>query len=177
MNSFEKGISDLLDAYSQLTEEVSNTSLWLVGPAETDIEHLGLTPELAARDSVRFVGYTECPESYMAAADVFCLPSYREGFGTVIIEAAACGLPSVGTRISGLKDAICNNETGILVDVRDVDSLRDAMHLLASDEALRSKLGVAARKRAQRLFDQSAVVSRLMAFFEIQLEQRGSHGN
>ena len=50
----------------------------------------------------------------MATADVFCLPSYREGFGTVIIEAAACGTPSIGSNIYGISDAILDKETGLL---------------------------------------------------------------
>ena len=64
-----------------------------------------------------------CPERFMAAADVFCLPSYREGFGMAIIEAASAGIPSIGTRIYGVTDAIDEGKTGCLYAPRNVDEL------------------------------------------------------
>ena len=59
----------------------------------------------------------------MQAADIFCLPSYREGFGSSIIEAAACGLPAIASRIYGLTDAVKEGETGLLVNPGNVTGL------------------------------------------------------
>jgi hypothetical protein len=99
-----------------------------------DEEALTGTVRSAAGANLRLVGMTEAPERYMAAGDVFCLPSYREGFGAVIIEAAAAGLPAIGSRIYGITDAIGDGVTGILVAAADVEGLADAMRLLALDE-------------------------------------------
>ena len=96
---------------------------------------------LPCSDHVRFVGMTNRPEDYMAAADIFCLPSYREGFGSVIIEAAAAGIPAVASRIYGLTDAVDDGETGLLHAAADVDSIDSTLRTLVSDADLRGRMG------------------------------------
>lgn len=98
----DKGLMDLGAALKMLVETGIDARLLLVGPDEDELlpklrESMG---DHAAR--LNAVGPTSEPERYMMAADVLCLPSYREGFGTVIIEGAACGLPCVATRIYGV---------------------------------------------------------------------------
>ena len=105
----------------------------------------------------------------MAAADVFCFPSHREGFGTVIIESAACGIPSVGTKIHGLTDSIVDGETGFLINTGDVLALNNAMQTLALDKPLRLSMGNAARNRAEEVFNQKIVVPRLIDFLDAEL--------
>ena len=80
-----------------------------------------------------FTGFTARPESYMAAADILCLPSLREGFGMVALEAAACGLPCVGTNIYGLRDAIADKKSGLLVAVEDENALLIGLKTLIYD--------------------------------------------
>ena len=138
----EKGVPDLLDAFRQLRKEFVNLHLLLVGPDEE-----GLLTD-SAMDGLQVVGYTKKGDAYMAAADIICLPSYREGFGSVIIEGAACGLPAVASRIYGVTDAVVENVTGLLHPAGDIASLTDALRLLASDERLRKELGNNAYERA-----------------------------
>jgi len=165
----DKGIFELVEAYSEVSKKVSNTSLWLVGPVETDIDVLlDLVKKLNIK-SISFMPYTSAPETFMAAADVFCLPSRREGFGTVIIEAAACGIPAIGSRIYGLTDAIVDQETGFLVDMGNINALSDKMILLGSDDSLRERLGAAAMKRAHLLYSQETVVQGLLDFIKNEL--------
>jgi glycosyltransferase involved in cell wall biosynthesis len=80
----------------------------------------------------------------MAAADIFCLPSYREGFGQVIIETAACEVPTVASRIYGIKDAIDDGNTGLLFQVGNVDDLKLALTRLVVNSTLRISMGEAA---------------------------------
>lgn len=162
----EKGIIELIEAYSKVTKRCRNTSLWLVGPAETNIDKLEELIKKLQVDSIQFMPYTTVPETFMAAADVFCLPSHREGFGTVIIESASCGIPAIGTRIYGLSDSIVDEETGFLVDRGDVIGLCEKMVILASDENLRERLGSSARKRAHALFSQRIVIQGLLNFID-----------
>ena len=165
----DKGILELVKAYSEVSKKVSNTSLWLVGPAETDIDVLlDLIKKLKIK-SVLFMPYTTAPETFMAAADVFCLPSRREGFGTVIIEAASCGIPAIGSSIYGLTDAIVDEETGFLVDMGNINALAKKMILLGSDDSLRERLGDTAMKRAHLLYSQEIVVQGLRDFIEDEL--------
>lgn len=165
----DKGILELVKAYSEVSKNVSKTSLWLVGPVETDIDVLLDLIKKLKINSILFMPYTTAPEKFMAAADVFCLPSRREGFGTVIIEAAACGIPAIGSRIYGLTDAIVHEETGFLVDMGNINALTDKMILLGSDNSLRQRLGHTAMKRAHSLYSQEIVVQGLLDFIEDEL--------
>ena len=100
----------------------------------------------------------------MMASDVLCLPSYREGFGSVIIEAAACGIPAIGSRIYGITDAIDHNITGVLVNNKK--ELQNAMLKLAGDKNLRLLLGDNALKRALSDFSQERVIDAFVSFID-----------
>ena len=108
----------------------------------------------------------------MAAADIFCLPSYREGFGSSVLEAAACGVPSVATRIYGLTDAVEEDVTGLLVAPRDADALATALEKLIKEAETREQMGTAARARAITLFSQRRITEGLRRYYEQVLEDR-----
>lgn len=151
----DKGVRELLQAFGVLKAEIPQVHLILVGPLDTEsgVEGSLSLDEITQLDDVQCVGYTDSPESYMAIADVLCLPSYREGFGTVVIEAAAMGLPTVGSDIYGLTDAIVHGETGLLVPSKNVAELTLAVGRLLKERDTRVGMGEAARKRALDLFD------------------------
>lgn len=155
----DKGVRELLLAFDRLKAVEAKTHLVLVG--RLDVES-GVAGAISSQDlrnlpDVHVVGYTETPESYLAIADILCLPSYREGFGTVVIEAAAMGVPTVATKIYGLTDAIDDGETGLLVPPQDVNTLSNCLLRLLNDKQLRMTMGAAARRRAIQLFDSRSV--------------------
>jgi glycosyltransferase involved in cell wall biosynthesis len=155
----EKGVRELMQAFDGLKRTVPNAHLVMVGEFE-DEQGLAdrITPEeISQHQDTHIVGYTPCPEAYMAIADVLCLPSYREGFGTVVIEAASMGLPAVGTQIYGLSDAVQHGQTGLLVAPRDSLALQTALQTLLGDDALRLRMGNLARERARGAFDSRRV--------------------
>jgi glycosyltransferase involved in cell wall biosynthesis len=159
----DKGVLDLAEAFA--VQDNQNAWLLVVGPDEANLRakmERRLGPALAR---TRFVGYTDRPEDFMAAADVFCLPSYREGFGMVIIEAAAAGIPTIGSRIYGVTDAIEENVTGLFHRAGDTAELAGLMAFLAGDAARRHALGEAARARALRLFSREAVTQAWMDYY------------
>lgn len=165
----EKGVFDLLAAFSGVAAKNGDVELWMVGPDED-----GLLPQLeklAGRRGgrVRWMGATSQPERYMAAADIFVLPSYREGFGSVIIEAAACGIPSIAYRIDGVVDAIVEDQTGALVPLRDIDAFADAMLELAGNDERRNALGRQARTRVVLEYSSTTVTAAWLAFYEREL--------
>lgn len=161
----DKGVFDLVKAFATLNARHGLWELWMVGPDEEDLQaSLQIEAErLGAR--IRWFGPTSIPERYMAAADVLVLPSYREGFGSVVIEAAACGVPTIAYRIDGVVDAIVENHTGCFVAKENVDELAQAMERLGSDPEMLIKLGEAARRRAVEEFSSSTVSTAWLAFY------------
>ncbi len=161
----DKGILDLAQAFSQLADEHQDIHLMLVGPDEENIADTVRKICVSCVERLHLVGQTDRPEEYMAAADVFCLPSYREGFGSVIIEAAAVGIPAIGSRIYGITDAVEEGRTGFLHEPRDVQGIAELMQRYLQDPSLRQRMGEAARYRARKLYAQEKVTDALMAFY------------
>jgi glycosyltransferase involved in cell wall biosynthesis len=153
----DKGIGELLIAYQLLRHKRLKCVLLLIGPEETgDKALVPLERDLSGAD-IRFIGYSSQPEQYLSVVDIFCLPSYREGFGNVTIEAAAMGIPTVGTNIVGLKDAVIDGVTGLLVPPKDHVALASALEVLINDDKQRIAMGKSARARAIALFDSRKV--------------------
>ncbi len=161
----DKGVIDLAQAFARIAATAQNTRLLVIGPDEDGLQSLMQASLGNAAALAKFVSYTDRPEDYMAAADVFCMPSYREGFGTTIIEAAAAGIPAIGSRIYGVTDAIDDGATGLLFDPGDTGQLADAMLRLVSNELLRREMGEQARARALRDFRAGAITAELMRFY------------
>lgn len=157
----EKGVPDLIEAFNRLRPRFPNLHLLLVGPDEEGLD-------LLFRDApqIHRVGYTQAVEEYMAAADVFCLPSYREGFGLVLIEAGAVGLPVVASRIYGITDAVVEGETGLLHQPGDIDDLTRKLESLLEDASLRRALGEAGRRRVSAMFSTESVTDAMADFLQ-----------
>jgi glycosyltransferase involved in cell wall biosynthesis len=168
----DKGITELIGAFESLVRQGYNLDLVLVGPF--DQERGGdatiSASELRRHARVHLTGYTASPEYYLSIADIFCLPSYREGFGTVVIEAAAMGLPAVGTHINGLIDAIVDGETGILVPPGDETALTGALQRLLDEPDLLLKMGQNARRRCIQHFSAEIINHALAAEYECLLK-------
>lgn len=121
----DKGINELLDAFMRLNNDAK---LILIGNVENEETLNGILLNKAKNNkNVQFHKNVEDVERYYAAIDVLVLPSYREGFGNVIIEAAAVGTPAIVSNIPGPVDAIEKNRTAFICRVKDVDSLYLAM--------------------------------------------------
>lgn len=161
----DKGVFDLIASFDQVASNHEDCELWVVGPDEESLLVQLKFEAAKGRGSVRWFGPTMEPERYMVAADVFVLPSYREGFGSVVIEAAACGLPTIAYRIEGIVDAVVENETGLLVTKLDRTALAGAMTRLAADIEFRRQLGEAAMERAKRRFSGESVTAAWMDFY------------
>ena len=161
----DKGIPELVEAFAMNLSMHPAARLLLVGPDEDDLEFL-----FSKQNNILRVGYTNEPERYMAAADVFVLPSHREGFGSTVIEAAACGLPTVASQIYGLTDAVVDGETGLLHECGDVKGLAAALAILYADSDKRSRMGICARERAARDFAMEAVTRNTMDFYREALD-------
>lgn len=140
------------------------------GPEEPALRamHPGHAPH---GSEARYLGLLEDPRLVYAAADVFVLPSVeREGLGLAILEAMACGLPVVASRVGGIPEAVEDGVTGILVPPGDPAALAAALGRLRLDRDLGRRMGEAGRDRARRLFSASAMVRSLEALYREALE-------
>lgn len=150
----EKGVFELFDAVESLLKKEIKIELVVVGPFEQHNEvEIREAAQKSGGNKIHFMDFQAEPERFISIADLLCLPSYREGFGTVVIEAAAMGVPVVGTKIYGLKDAIVDEVTGILVESQNKEQLEQAIEQLITDNVLRDRLGKQAHERALADFD------------------------
>jgi glycosyltransferase involved in cell wall biosynthesis len=170
----DKGVLDLARAWAPLATADPRLRLLFVGPDED-----GLRDAIEAEvpkpvvGRLSFEGLTPSPERYLAAADIVCLPSYREGFPITVLEGAAMGLPVLASRIYGIEDAVVENVTGLLHCPGDVEDLRGQLDRLIREPDLRRRLGEAGKARVQAEFEAGRVVARYVAFVSEAIHERG----
>lgn len=151
----DKGINELLEAFTNLVEKYDNIKLLVMGGMDDSGSiNNGLVKNAENSGKVIFTGSVPDVERYYAASDVFVAPSYREGFGLVVIEAEAMALPAIVSNVPGQIDAIVPNETGLDCVVKSASSLQKQMEKLILDTELRKRLGVNAQKFVEDNFEQ-----------------------
>ncbi len=152
----EKGIFELMEAFELLSKKYANLHLLLIGPCEELIVEKKLE-EWCLLPGLHHIGSTDTPEKYLSITHLLCLPSYREGFGTVVIEAAAMKIPTLGTNITGLCDAVDDKITGLLVKPKDAQEYTAALDRLIEDKIFCELLGLQAFERCKQYFDSSSI--------------------
>ena len=158
----DKGINELFAAYRRILNEMPDARLMLVGGMDkADSVDDELYSWAKSEPRVLFCGFTNVVEQYLSAMDVFILPSYREGFGSVVVEAEAMGLPVIVTDIPGPTDAMREAQTGLIVKKADVDALVEAMSCLGNDQALREKFAANAWSFVENNFEQEELIRQI----------------
>ncbi|MBK9072015.1 MAG: glycosyltransferase [Myxococcales bacterium] len=160
----DKGLATLAQAWAQLATS-PRFHLLLVGNHDaTDPVDAAAWGALCAQPRVRWLPHQRDLGASYAAVDMLVLPSHREGFGNVLIEAGAMTLPVVASDIVGCRDAVIDGETGTLVPPGDAGALAKALAIYAHQPQLRARHGAAARARAMAAFDARHVAARWVAY-------------
>ncbi len=162
----DKGIATLLSAFAEAATH-SEIQLLLIGPEEPPgylQEPLGELNE-SVRDHVTWLGRIDEPAPYYRAMDVLTLPSRREGYPNVVLEAAAHGVPTIAWDVTGCRDAVVDGSTGLLLPYGDDRALATAIiGAIAASDRTRA-MGARARERAARDYERRKVWSQLDSYY------------
>lgn len=164
--SRDKGAIDMLRGFSLAREASPHMRLLYIGPDESN----GELDELRAKQPDLFVSVIERGsvtnhEEYLLMSDVLCMPSYREGFGSIVIDAAALGVPCIGSRIVGLTDSVVEGVTGLLHEAGAVKELSGLLLRIDEDRSLLKRLGTAAFERSRTDFSSETMTRHLVEFY------------
>lgn len=159
----DKGVLDLIKAFNKLHHEFPKTKLLLIGQDEENLES---QIESFQKEAVLFFGLTSKPQEVLQVGDVFCLPSYREGFGTSVIEASLLELPVICSDTYGLAETIVENETGLRHKVADVEEIYLKMKILYQDQSLRKAMGKRGKDYVLENFSADDISKEWLRFYQ-----------
>jgi glycosyltransferase involved in cell wall biosynthesis len=171
----DKGVPELVAAYTSLRDDFPDLQLLLVGPAESgNALPASIRQQIDSLPGIRAIGSVADPSTAYLAMDVLALPTHREGFGNVLLEAGAMGLPVVASAVEGCLDAVADGATGALVPVGDVPRLAAALNAYLRDPDLRRRHGEAGRARVAACFRQELVWEAQAAHYQTLLASLSS---
>lgn len=170
----DKGINELIAAFSKLSKSKDNISLLLVGPFESDLDPLW--PEtltsIKENPNIYSVGYQNDVRPYFAVADALVFPSYREGFPNVVMQAGAMGLPSIVSDINGCNEIIIPDVNGLIIPPKNTEALAETMRLLSNDDALYNRIKNNARTQITSRYERQQVWDALLEEYQSLLKSR-----
>jgi glycosyltransferase involved in cell wall biosynthesis len=171
----DKGINELVEAFSQLNKAYPDTRLMLVGRYEDELDPIKDESKDIIKNSPAILElgpkYEDELVAYYAAADCFVFPSYREGFPNTVLEAGAMGLPSIVTDINGSREIVTSGENGIVIPSKSVPALLSSMRQMIENKAEAVVMGERARTIVASRYEQGFVRKCLYDFYDEILKQ------
>lgn len=164
-----KGIDVFIQAAAVVSQEFPTATFLVVGEVleqEYSSELRQLASDLGLLGKVKFLGPSKEVASLLRVSDVFCLTSRSEGFSNALVEAMACGLPCVATRVGGNGEAIEDNVNGFLVPVEDPEAAADRICKLLHDPERARLIGHAAQRTVQEKFTAEAMIRQLVSVYD-----------
>ena len=152
----DKGINELISAFSEIQEYKTDIILLLVGPYEQELDPLKeeTLNQINTNKSIFSVGYQDEVRSYFAISDCLVFPSYREGFPNVVMQAGAMGLPSIVSDINGCNEIIEDTKNGYIIPVRDKEAVKETLIRILENKKEYSEMQHNAREMIVSRFDQ-----------------------
>lgn len=171
----EKGIQELIEAFEALSSEQTGLHLLLIGPMEKENGPISESTleKIRTHKNISAPGRADDVRPYLNASDIFVFPSYREGFPNVLMQAGAMGLPCIASDINGCNEIIIETQNGLLVPVKNVKSLKEAMAKLVSNPSLRLSLASKSQELITGRFDRQAVWHELREEYNNHLNKSG----
>jgi glycosyltransferase involved in cell wall biosynthesis len=172
----DKGVCEFVEAARALKKRGVVARFALVGTPDPENPACIPDAQLAewhAEGVVEYWGWREDIPAVLQQSNIVCLPSYREGLPTSLIEASACGRAIVTTDVPGCREVVTDGENGLLVAARDAFGLAAALQRLIEDAPLRRAMGRVGKARAEREFSIGRVVSETLALYEAAIERTG----
>ena len=154
----DKGINELVEAFHKICLVKENIKLLLVGPYEDELDPLQKKTKILINnnENIISVGYQNDVRPYFSISNCLVFPSYREGFPNVVMQAGAMRLPSIVSDINGCNEIIENNINGLVINVKSIHSIYDAMINLTSDELLFNKLRLNSRDKIRIKYERKS---------------------
>jgi glycosyltransferase involved in cell wall biosynthesis len=164
----DKGINELVQAFVELNKRYHYARLLLVGPFERELDPLLPKTEKEIHENPYIIstGFQTDVRPYLAISDIFVFPSYREGFPNVVMQAGAMDLPCIVTNINGCNEIITDGINGLIIPVKNKESLSEKMEAMIGDSALRNRLKQNAREMIISRYEQKMVWEALLAEYK-----------
>lgn len=163
----EKGIIELLDAVAELVRENRDLELLVAGDGPALGQAKDHARNIGVEQSVHFIGYVrgEVKRLALSSSQLFVLPSYREGCPVSLLEAMACGLPVVATRVGGIPEVMEDNKNGILLDTVTSNSIASALRKLMDDRDLWRRVSDENQRSAWARFEANSAAQRILNIY------------
>jgi N-acetyl-alpha-D-glucosaminyl L-malate synthase BshA len=158
--------ADCVEILAKVKKDYPKVRLVMVGdgPERSAVSYRA--GQLGVRDDTIFVGKQANIAEYLGVSDVFLLPSELESFGLAALEALACELPVIATRIGGIPEVVTDNETGYLSDIGDTEKMSADTLKLLNDEEMRRAFGERGREQAVERYGTEKIIPQYIAFYE-----------
>jgi len=170
--SYEKGLPTFIEALVRIARRHPTIVAAIVGEGPMRSELTGRIEVAGLTGRVRLVGFRPDVADVLAAADVFCLPSYMEGLPNVVLEASAAGLPVIASKVGGVPEVVIDERTGLLVPPKSADALATAIDRVVSDTCLARRLAEAGRRRVEECFSAKIAAEKYMTLYRMLVRGR-----
>ncbi|WP_242927533.1 glycosyltransferase family 4 protein [Pontibacter vulgaris] len=178
----DKGVNELVESFINLISKHHNLKLVIVGPFERELDALHEQTERAIlhNPNICFTDYQEDVRPFLAISDIFILPSYREGFPNVVMQAGAMGVPCVVSDINGCNEIIEHGLNGLIVPAKDAKALEKALEFLIKDESTLIRMASISRQMIVSRYDQQYLWQQLLKEYrsltkEVQVQEQKKH--
>ncbi len=168
----DKGLEDLIQAFALIHSSNPKTKLVIAGDGPLINKLVELAEKLKIKDNVNFIGWQNNVPQTLALFDAFCLPTLREGFGYVFLEAQAAGVPVIATKIEPLTETMQDGESAILVPTHSPENLASAIQKIITDDALKNQLIENGLKNVKERFDQRNQLGEIVELYRLLLNRK-----